>query len=943
MRQFKNTYQFYLSSIFFALVLQGATIFFGSIASAEKTNSAPCDRLAVGSFSLLNDSNLSPDQRLILSYDKESMLKGDGINLHITNIATGDRIHFIAKAQLIFQGASDDLNQIILQSAVGDHSEFYIFDKYGSQLRNFKLSWTNGEEESINGMQFDSKANRWLIATNRRIVAYSNLQQNLTTIFEIKNQQGSVVEWFNQFDKSEPFIFVNNGKSLLIYISKVSDTGASSSTLLVFDSRTLHQVREILITSQSTPMLIDSSHLVFPLNDDNSYEIIDIISGLKRYLKNDSYGSGAKFAGKKVTDILIGADGTFGTVSGSGKIRYYNGSLGLISEVSLPGYSRWVKISMASDRKNLLLLDSDRQTTFLYNLEKREFIKLPQVLNFLLNRSGLSVFENQIFAPIFNARTNKISLFNYPIESQCVSELPIYKQPSEITSVLKNKNMTLLAVLNNSLSMSKFRTSFYSGSRFSSSDMMELKKSLKSFIDSYLTLESVSDAHNSFFRIDSLLSAFQPFYSAYSEDEKESLIDSMAVNLAERFNKKTEYSEISISKIANIFVANLKPIFGISAEPRTDFMLIKDLVRDPSGKTVRPIVLGSQPIGDENKKNTRIKEGDIEHRIGIYIKNDFAPLQLIENQPQQFSIDWEFNKQKWQATGQSEILSLRHLVNMEKTPRYEQYWADNRLVGMVLISPNLGDPKWLVRQYLSYFKDQGFSFGESKMVWSNNPSSIKDFIQGSYLFPKNATLTDNAKDWFGKMISEGSLDYLIKEAHSGGNNEVVFIGKINSILKGFRKLNNGKEEVIYIVFPAADSFSKSDQVPITNQEFGAWLRMREASPVKGQLLYVNASCWSSSKARDEIISARSPLLVEIATAYSSLTFQNSSRNHLQVLLSSIRRGLPYLDIQKNLEEVKTFDGTKNPYILPSQRLYDEKIWQGLNSALDYSVDIQKQD
>ncbi len=898
-----------------------------------------CDPVAVGAFTLLNESNLSADHRFILSYDKEAMLKGDGINVRITNIVTGVRIHFVAKAQLVFQGASDDLNQIILQSAVGDHSEFYIFKKDGSQLRNFKLLWSNGEEEFLNGVSFDSKTNRWLIATNLRIVAYSNTQQNLTTIFEIPNQQGSAIQWFNQFNKSEPFIFANNGKNLLLFVSKISDTGASSSTLLNFDSTTFEMLRTISISGQSAPLLVDSSHLVFPLSEDNSYEVVDIGSGLKRYLRNEPVGSDATISGPKVSDLLIGAEGTFGTVSNRGKIRYFNGSLGLVSEIALPRYSQWAKIAVASDRRNLLLLDSDRLTTFIYNLERKEFIRLPQVLNFLLNRSSLSVFENQIFAPLFNERTNKISLLNYPIESQCESTLPISKQLSEVSTLLKSQNMTLLSVLNNSLSRSKFRKSFESANNNSNSDMSEFKRSLKSFIDSYLPIESASDAENSFFRIDNFFSTFKSFYPAFSENEKEFFIDSAAVNLAEKFHKKAEYSEISITKIANVFVANLKPIFGLSADPKTDFMLIKDLVSDPSGKTVRPVVIGSQPIIDENNRISKAKAGGIQYHQGFYVKSDFPPLQLTENHPQNFSVDWEFNQQRWQASGQSEILSLRHLINKEKSPRYDQYWADNSLVGMVLISPNLGDPKWLVRQYLSYFKDQGFSFGDSKMVWSNNWSSIKGFIQGSYFFPKDVTSMNNTKEWFGKMISEGSLDYLIKEAHSGGNNEVVFIGKVNSVLKGFRKLKNGKEEVIYIVFPDADSFSSSVQTPITNQEFGTWIRMRESSSAKNQLMYINASCWSSAKARDEIISVRSPLLVEIATVYSSLTFQNSSRNHLQVLLSSIRRGLPYLEIQKNLEEVKTFDGTKNPYILPSQNQYDEKIWQGLSSALDYSVKV----
>ncbi len=110
---------------------------------------------------------------------------------------------------------------------------------------------------------------------------------------------------------------------------------------------------------------------------------------------------------------------------------------------------------------------------------------------------------------------------------------------------------------------------------------------------------------------------------------------------------------------------------------------------------------------------------------------------------------------------------------------------------------------------------------------------------------------------------------------------MVWIAKKNILLKGSRRLK-GKLEEIYILFPESlGSLIGAKVEGIRDQEFGDWIRHREANKGK-ELVYVNGSCWSSYRAKQELIAARSPLLTEIATTQSSWTFANKSNNLLSI-------------------------------------------------------------
>lgn len=896
---------------------------------------AACDRVAVGSLQLLSDSVLSPDNRFVLSYNVEAMLKGDGLNLSITSIDSQKTVKFRTKAQVLFQGASDDLHQILLSSALGDHSEFYIYNEKGDRVSQFKLPATNGPEEYVVRAGHDAKNDQWLIATNLKLYSYSLAQNKMKLIFEPQAQQDSVTEWFNFFNKTEPFVYADDGKSLLLLTTKMDIYGKLTSLVHVFGGTSLELQKTIEVQSQSSPLQFDQTHLLFSSDQSKSYDVVDIRSGQINHLNLPGEAALALSA------PFFGPANTFGVFNGSQKIQLFSADLKVIEEVQIPNSYKWSKISVAGGSPFLILLDQDQVSTFLFDLKSKQLIRLPKAMNLLAYQYNIPIIKNQVFALLFNERITKSSLLQYNIQSQCVENLPSIRNGQAFQELIVNQGMTSLSYVDQNTATENSLLTLEKWTALSTSDKEIWKQSVKKFLETYLTIESITAMKQSYSRISEWLSIFQPVLMTYTSDEKETLIDTIAINLAEKLHKTSGYEEISISKLANLFVANLKPILGIPGEPRTEMVLLKDLDKDPSGKTIQPVVLGSSPIFDKDSGSVSTNNIDVSNSEGFYIKKDFPALTFIPDHPQHYSVQWRFNNQMWTASGTAELLSLQHLVNKEGSPKYEQLWSDQRMIGMVVLSPNLGEPMWLVRKYLSYFKDQGFDFGPTKMVWSKKNESLTDFFRDTYLFPQNTSQTNDFKTWFKNLISNGFLDYWIKEAHSGGNNEVIFVGKVNTILKGVKKINNGREEYIYIVYPSGESFAKDDQVPITNDEFGTWIREREKMAAPNQLVYINASCWSASKAQQEIIAARSPLLVEIPTSISTLTFQNSPQSHLQVLLTSLRNGLSYDQIQKNLDSVHTMDGTKNPYMLPNQVMYDTKVWNGLNSALDYSVNLEQ--
>ncbi|MGZ3772804.1 MAG: hypothetical protein ACXVCY_07855 [Pseudobdellovibrionaceae bacterium] len=908
---------------------------------------ASCNPVAVGSFQVYPNASLSPDGRFTFVYDAEAMAHSGGLNLIITNMETMQTARFATSAQVNIQGSASDLSQFLLVNAVGEHTQFSIVDKNGDLLGSFKLPDTNGQEEYVTKADYDGQLKRWLISTDRRLLSFSLVNSELKVIFDLQSKD-QAFEWFNNFDNVNAFTYNSQGQ-ILILTSHFNSVGQPASALRVFDGTTFSLVKQIEIATQGLPLQVDPDHLLFPQEiapeSAVTYVMLNVNSGeLKRFPSDSSLkttGNNLLAAGNLVQyekTAFHGPHNTFAFITEDGNIKFYNVDLEVVQSLQIPNVSRWRKISaIAGQSGKIFLLHKDGVTPYYFDFESKDLTRFPQFMNFIFKSQSQPVKFNKIFTLLFDERLTKYSLFQYEMESQCLEDIKPISSSIDLKNLLLKKNMTAFAYAESFLP--NLTTVFTAGvfSSFNEKEKQLWTLLVKDFLKNYLSIENSSSQEKSFQRIARWLNVFKPILVNLSPDEQDEVLDSIAISLSEKLSKDPQLSEVSISKLANIFIVNLKPYFGLQAEPRTDFVLLKDLIKDPTGKTIRPVILASSPIMMMDGPNDMINAN---RNDGIYIKKDLAPIVLNPGDEQKFQQKWLFEQQTWQAQGIAKSLSLNYLVNKSNSPRYDQLWSDKKLTGLVLMSPNLGEPLWLVRKYLNYFKDQGFDFGPSKIVWAKG-KTLKGFLKENYLFPKNITETDDLKGWFAGLIQQGVLDYWIKEAHSGGNNDVIFVAKKNYVLKGVRSLPDGREENIYIAYTSGESFAKEDQISISNEEFAKWIQAREQNNPNQQLVYINASCWSSTKARQEIIAVRSPLLVEIATGDATLTFQNSVNNHLEVLLSSLRDSQDYDKIQSRLDAVKPADGTKNPYLLPNQKSYQKEIWNGLNSALDYTVTIEK--
>jgi hypothetical protein len=192
----------------------------------------------------------------------------------------------------------------------------------------------------------------------------------------------------------------------------------------------------------------------------------------------------------------------------------------------------------------------------------------------------------------------------------------------------------------------------------------------------------------------------------------------------------------------------------------------------------------------------------------------------------------------------------------------------------------------------------------------------------------------DGKKWLRNQITLGYLDYLVKEAHSGGSDEVVWLSKKNLLLKGIKRDQNGYEE-INILLPDWSEGETMDQVAVRDEDFGHWFHERERAGGK-TMVYLNASCWSSTRAQRELIAARSPLLSVIATQASAWTFSNSPNNHERLIIDMIRKKKTYPQMRERLALITD---EKNPFIFPDDKDYENKIWSDLYMALEYSVEL----
>lgn len=431
------------------------------------------------------------------------------------------------------------------------------------------------------------------------------------------------------------------------------------------------------------------------------------------------------------------------------------------------------------------------------------------------------------------------------------------------------------------------------------------------------------------------LSPLVPVLRHLSPKKRDDYLDLVAQSLADQAADSPEFHGVFLSKLYKFTSQAAAPFFGGESKAMTDLTLVRDTDR------IRPIILGSQAIDQSPKSLTdygfysraldAIPVPSAE-QINSQVKAKGSPALLSEQ-----SVRWQVAGVPYQA--QFSVKSQGFSGNPipeGKAPNYGELWKNGTLTGLVITSSNLKNlAAPVMGEYLAYYQAQGFTF--------QPPTEVKD----SARFLKD-------------QIESGRLGYLIKEAHSDGDEKNLFRMDVQvRVQVGERKLPDGRTERIQLMFPDAGSTAplpggaalaagtgatSAAAEPTTallpNEVFGSWVKTREQNG-QGQMVYLNTSCWSAAKAVREIEAAQSRALLNIPSTTTVKTFGNRPANAEQIILTAIRSGKSYEEMRTALKANQEYRrGEGNHFIFPDDREYQENISQYLRTPLDIRLNIQ---
>jgi hypothetical protein len=300
--------------------------------------------------------------------------------------------------------------------------------------------------------------------------------------------------------------------------------------------------------------------------------------------------------------------------------------------------------------------------------------------------------------------------------------------------------------------------------------------------------------------------------------------------------------------------------------------LLTDLALATHGTDFEVVLMSSQTI-------TSFPAGAVPSSyIGVHFVR-WPRTTIPESRPNSVILDKQY---KWVTGDQKFSATLKVRVGREtksvapriKTLNYRGMWADRKLTGLVLVSDNVGDFRAeLIGEYKEYYADNGFRF--------------------------ETLMRSDFKAWLGKVISDGELDYMIKESHSVGGRNFLGTKSAVKIYKGTRRVSsNGRQEVVYIV----RSVDSSGEIDLTVADFGEWMKQRAESKNSPQLLYVNSTCYSIEDQCELVNAVQNPLLVAVGSDDQLTTFTNEPAGSLYQLIDGVRKGETFGSIRRKTEK-----------------------------------------
>jgi WD40 repeat protein len=443
-------------------------------------------------------------------------------------------------------------------------------------------------------------------------------------------------------------------------------------------------------------------------------------------------------------------------------------------------------------------------------------------------------------------------------------------------------------------------------------------------------------------KIDQLLHYFglilKPLLYLTDKTAAEDAADKLAQALADKTKQDKYFSQIFFSKLYKFAYKFAAPFYGLKSSSIIDYTIARlggeeTYDEEAEGEPIAPskssltgLVMGTNPFIVSGKDATGKSKEIKAQRSGYgFFYVNTGTVDLVKgNYKVKTKIDLPelmgAPKIKVEQGSKSENyhgdLAVSYLPDMKIIPEEQSFQVktaqsagDKSFTGLMMFGYDLGDEQYIFDEYVSFYKDRGYKFKAAE------------------------TVTD-IKAWATDLIAKDKLDYLLKEAHSDGDekNLFQFYNKVK-MLHG-QKGSGSKMEDIYLTFPIKD-----DQSPLVlwgNDEFGAAVHKRQLP-----FSYLNTSCWSVAKAPFEIQEARNAKFYNIASTTMVDTFYNQEDSAMYQLIRGLLegkdfesvRGEKYLGMNK-----ENLSGENNVYIFPGQEEYAAQIESKL--SIPVSVDLK---
>ena len=404
----------------------------------------------------------------------------------------------------------------------------------------------------------------------------------------------------------------------------------------------------------------------------------------------------------------------------------------------------------------------------------------------------------------------------------------------------------------------------------------------------------------------------KPILQVLTKEEKDFYIEKITESLSNGATQNVKvFQDVFQSKLFYVIYSHVKSWFGRDYEPVSDITVLR------KRQSFQTLILSSEPIKNHPSKKTGfgIHYAFVEKLSReMFIGEVKGGQELVRD-----SVEWNvLNGKSYRAYLQVNVQDMedKSYLKKDKSPHYESVWKDEKMTGLIIIGSSLRSfSKPLLKNYLSYFKDQGFKF---------SPLPVSDF-----------------QPFFKEKIGNCELDYFLKESHSDGDERNVFrFDRFNDVMRGVRQAEKGQTEIIYLAFPKPFHFKKPETLLFSNLELAELIRQRERKGC-GEITYFNTSCWAHVKARYEIEAAHSPLFLNIPSKSLSNTFLNEEGTAIRALIDSYRNNLDFDGFRKALEKNAGYkSGRLNQYIFPDESEYYQSIFESISIPLKIHIDLQ---